>query len=150
MTSRSEVEIRPFRRRDLARVREIEDASFPRDPYPNEFFLDLFENCGRLFFIAKHSGRIAGYVVTCTGKRDAEIVSIAVDPLHRGAGVGKALMRHTLAIVKRAGIERVLLMVRVKNAAAIGFYGGFGFRRTGRVSGYYGRGGDALRMQKKL
>ena len=83
MTSRSEVEIRPFRRRDLARVREIEDASFPRDPYPNEFFLDLFENCGRLFFIAKHSGRIAGYVVTCTGKRDAEIVSIAVDPLHR-------------------------------------------------------------------
>ena len=150
MTSRSEIRIRPFQRRDLPRLRRIEDESFPKDAYPDEFFLDLFENCGKLFFIAKQRGRIAAYMVTCTAGRRAEIVSIAVGRAHRGAGIGRALMRHTLARLRRDGVATVSLMVRVKNAAAIAFYRGFGFRRAGRVHNYYGRGGDAARMRKRL
>jgi [ribosomal protein S18]-alanine N-acetyltransferase len=145
-----DIQIRAFRRRDLARVVAIEAASFRADAYSKELFLELFADCARLFFVARCSGRIAGYIVTCAGGERAEVVSIAVDPRYRGIGAGKALMRHTLARLKRAGVKRVLLMVRAANTAGLAFYRWFGFRRVGRVARYYGRGGDGVRMRRDL
>jgi ribosomal-protein-alanine acetyltransferase len=143
-----QIEVVRFQRRHLARVLQIEKASFPSEAYNRRMFLDLRRDCGDLFLVARRAGRLAGYMVTCTESGEAEIISIAVTPEARGAGVGTALMRQTLARLDEAGVKRAWLMVRTTGAETIRFYRGFGFRAAGRVEGYYQDGGAALRMRR--
>ena len=144
------VEIRPFLRRHLERVLTIENACFPREAYPRELFLELHRDCGRHFFVARKSRRIVGYAVASVGDQDAEIVSIAVLPDHRRAGVATALLRHILSRLPRARVGLLTLMVRTDNLAAIRFYRGFGFRAAGRIARYYEDRSDGLLMRKRL
>jgi len=142
--------IRLFRLADLDRLIEIERSSFPKTAYPRDLFLELFANCGELFFVATLGRATAGYAVTCTRLPRAELVSIAVDPFYRRQGVARHLLLHTIARLRRAGAVSLSLMVRARNVRAIALYRGFGFRRTGRVAGYYENGEDGLRMRLRL
>lgn len=144
------IRIEPFRRSQIRRILEIEKAAFPDDAYERELFVELHKKCGDLFLVAKESGRISGYIVTCVFRGIAEIVSIAVDPSSRNQGLGKALMRRTLRKLRSKGIRTVSLMVRSTNATGIGFYGRFGFRRVRRVANYYEDGGEGIRMRLRL
>jgi len=139
--------IRPFRLADLPRILKIESAAFSDDAYTPEMFMELNAECPDLFLIAKHSGRVVGYIVTAVEGRKAEVVSIAVDNKHRGIGIGKALMAHTLASLQASGVRRVHLTVRPSNQRAVRFYRSFGFVRTGRIARYYHDGSDALKMR---
>ena len=138
--------IRRFRPSDLARILELENASFPKAPYPRELFEDLYRDCGPLFLVAHSTGAIAGYMVTCVAGNRAEIVSVAVNPEQRRAGVASALMRVTLNRLRARGAAVVSLMVREKNAAARKFYDGVGFRRVRRIPRYYENGAGGIRM----
>jgi ribosomal-protein-alanine N-acetyltransferase len=137
-------------RRDLPRLLEIEREVFPEDAYSREMFLDLLDGCGELFLVARVEGVLAGYIVTCAGKRKAELISIATAAEHRRTGIGRALLMRTLEKLRAANVRRLELMVRAGNDAAIAFYRGFGFRRTGRVRRYYEDGADALEMVLRL
>jgi ribosomal-protein-alanine N-acetyltransferase len=134
--------IRRLAKSDLARLLRLEKRAFPEDAYPREFFLELLAECGDLFLIAEIDGALAGYVVACSN----ELVSIAVDVRFRRRGVGAALMRRVLQVLRSRGAPRVSLMVRVGNESAMAFYRRFGFKKTGRVRHYYEKGGDAFRM----
>jgi ribosomal-protein-alanine N-acetyltransferase len=131
------VEIRPFLRRHLDRVVEIERLCFAHDAYPADLFLDLYRENGELFFVARRSRRIVGYCVACVTGAEAEVVSVAVVPEHRGAGVGRALMRHTMTRLKRLRVRTLALMVRPENQDALRLYRRLGFRAVGRVPRYY-------------
>ena len=144
------IEIRRFERRHLERVLVIENACFARDAYPRELFLELHRECARHFFVALKARRIVGYAVTAAGEGEAEIVSIAVMPEHRRAGVATALLRHTISRLRRARVVRLALMVRPDNLAAIRFYRGLGFRAAGRIRRYYEDRSDGLVMRKRL
>ncbi len=144
------VRIEVFRAGQLRRVLEIEQASFPSDPYPAEVLRDLQGRCGELFLVARLGRRIAGYMVTWAGRGEAEIVSIAVDPALRRQGIGSRLLEESLERVRRAGVRRVHLMVREGSEGAIAFYERHGFRRAGRARGYYADGADAIRMSRPL
>jgi [ribosomal protein S18]-alanine N-acetyltransferase len=144
------IRIRRFRLADLDRLMQIERASFPKAAYEREFFLELYENCGRLFFVAVRGQSLAGYSVTCTKAPRAELVSIAVRHRYRRSGVAQALLRRTILRLREAGATRLSLMVRARNAGAIALYGSFGFRRTGRVARYYENGEDGVRMALEL
>jgi ribosomal-protein-alanine N-acetyltransferase len=91
-------------------------------------------------------------MVTCIGGRTAsgraELVSIAVDPRHRGKGIASVLMASTLRRLRRRGVVRVHLMVKVTNKIAIRFYEQYGFHKSRIVRGYYEDGADAWRMAK--
>ena len=141
------IQIRRFRPSHLRRILQIERDAFPLESYTRDMFMELYDCCGELFFVAKCAGRIAGYMVTCVRAKDAEIVSIAVDPKYRNGGVGKALMEHAFATLKAARVRRVTLTVRPTNRVAIRFYRGLGFTRVGRLAQYYPDGADALQMQ---
>lgn len=144
------VEIRPFLRRHLDRVLEIERGAFARHAYPRGLFLDLYRQCGPLFLVAKRARRIVGYAVTCSGGDTAEVVSIAVDQAYRNTGVATALMRDTIQRLKRARVRSLTLMVRVGNEAAIGLYRRLGFRPAGRIARYYEDRSDGLLMRRRL
>jgi ribosomal-protein-alanine N-acetyltransferase len=146
----SHIEIRPFHARDLARILEIEQASFGSDAWDRGLFLEYFRSCPELFLVARHGRRIGGYIITCAGPNEAELVSIAVDPLDRLRGLGRAMLDATLAQLRLRRAGTWWLMVETSNDAAIRFYESYGFLRKGRTKRYYGAGRDAWRMKFKL
>lgn len=58
---------------------------------------------------------------------------IAVDPNLRRAGVGSALIEHTIAAARDGGFERMSLHVWADNKRALAFYRAQGFRMQARA-----------------
>jgi ribosomal-protein-alanine N-acetyltransferase len=146
--------IRLLRLSDLDRILQIEHASFGDDAYDRNLFADFYHKCGELFLVAVRGRNVCGYMLTCTGGRSptgrAELVSVAVDPRRRGKGIASALMDSTLRRLRRRGIVRLTLTVKVTNRVAIRFYEGYGFARSRIVRRYYEDGADGFRMAKSL
>jgi ribosomal-protein-alanine N-acetyltransferase len=139
-----------FTPRHLRRLLEIEREVFPEDAYARELFLELYADCGALFFIAHCAGEVAGYSVACASKRKAELVSIGVDPRFRGRGIGSALLGRTIRALQAQSVLSLELAVRVGNRQAITFYAHRSFERVARIRRYYEDGGDAFRMVLRL
>lgn len=74
---------------------------------------------------------------------EAELLRIAVDPAHRGEGLGRTLLEACQQALAGEGIARCFLEVRVSNAAAIQLYRTCGWKPSGLRSGYYPDGEDA-------
>ena len=150
MDLESRIDVRPARRRDLTPVTDIEAASFGRHAWPEQAFVELFDKCPELFFIARTSRRIAGYSIACVERSRAELISIAVRPEFRGRGVARALIEETIAIVQQHGIVAMRLMVELGNDDAIALYRRLGFVRLRTVPNYYGNGRNGWRMELLL
>ena len=101
-------------------------------------------------FLAEEGGQVCGYGCLIVLFEDAELANIAVAPIHRGKGAGKALMESMHEKAKALGAERMLLEVRVSNTNAIGLYEKYGYQRYGIRENYYPDGEDAYLMQKTL
>ncbi len=146
--------IRLFRLADLDRILVIEHASFGIDAYDRNLFAEFHHKCGELFLVALHGRSICGYSVACIGGRStstrAELVSIAVDPKRRGKGIASALMDSTLRRLRRRGVTRFSLTLKVNNQTAIRFYKRYGFQNGRIVRQYYEDGADGRQMVKIL
>ncbi len=75
---------------------------------------------------------------------EAEILTLAVAPPSRRAGLGAALLRAAMRHAGRVGARTMFLEVAVTNGAARALYASFGFREAGLRRGYYIDGTDAL------
>jgi ribosomal protein S18 acetylase RimI-like enzyme len=75
---------------------------------------------------------------------EAELLRIAVDPAHRGRGLGQALLEACQRDLAAEGMKDLFLEVRAANAPAIRLYGACGWVRCGLRQGYYPDGEDAL------
>jgi ribosomal-protein-alanine N-acetyltransferase len=144
------IEIRRFRLSDLDRIEAIEIASFGNDAYERNLFADFFHKCGDLFLVVERRSAVCGYIVTCIRGERAELVSIAVDPGSRGKGAASALMESTLRRLRRRGVARLVLMVRVTNAPARRFYEKYGFRKVRLAPRYYEDDTDGVLMSRSL
>lgn len=88
------------------------------------------------------SGRKAemgGFILSRLTPPDAEVLTFAVDPARRGAGVGRALLDRHLENLERGGARLVFLEVSDDNAAALKLYARAGFKEIGRRENYYQR-----------
>jgi ribosomal protein S18 acetylase RimI-like enzyme len=87
-------------------------------------------------------------MITCTraDSTAAEVISLAVDPKSRGKGAASALMASSLRRVRRRGISRTGLIVKVTNHPARRFYEKWEFTKVRRIKGYYEDGTDGIRM----
>ena len=91
-----------------------------------------------IVLVAERNGAVLGY--TYAGVEGFDYMSlrgpagvlhdIVVDPLHRGAGVGRELLRATLAALAARGVPRVLLSTAERNEPAQRLFARAGFRRT--------------------
>lgn len=145
----SEFTIRRFRLSDMDRILEIERTIFPRDAYDRNLFAEYFHTCGELFLVLVSCGNICGYMLTCIRPRP-EIVSIAVQPAERRKGAASLLLKSTIRRLRLRRIDRLNLMVRVRNRAARNFYAKYGFLKIRVVRHYYEDGADGFLMSKNL
>lgn len=85
---------------------------------------------------------------------EAEVLTLAVSPSARRAGVGRTLVEAAAGLAAQSGAEMMFLEVAVDNTAALALYEAAGFVTAGRRRAYYDRGGsdrvDALVLRLDL
>jgi ribosomal-protein-alanine N-acetyltransferase len=100
-----------------------------------------------VFLLEEEGGFLLGRVIA----DEAELLTIAVAPVARRAGIGRRLVRGFLAEAARRGAVTAFLEVADTNAPAIALYRAAGFAASGRRKGYYtlpeGGAVDAIVMQ---
>jgi ribosomal-protein-alanine N-acetyltransferase len=84
-----------------------------------------------------------GFILARAIGDEAEVLTVAVAPALRRAGLGAALVKAAAETARRAGAEALFLEVAVDNTAALALYDRTGFERVGFRPGYYRRAGSA-------
>ncbi len=84
-------------------------------------------------------GRLGGFILSRLLPPDAEVLTFAVDPARRGAGLGRMLLDKHLDTLERGGARLVFLEVADDNEAALKLYARAGFKEIGRRENYYQR-----------
>lgn len=103
--------------------------------------------------VARIEGAIAGFIVISIAVDDAEVLTLAVDGVHRRRGVASAVLERAMADASMRGAETLYLEVGVRNDGARALYKQLGFVRAGRRPNYYTTPEgleDALVMKRSL
>lgn len=140
-------EIGPVRWRELPAVARLQRRSFrPALAYRLTTLATLRVWPAARFLVAREGGAVVGCAIGDRHLGDARIVNLAVDPVARRRGVGRALLAALEAALPGGD---VILMVEEDNAAARALYAGSGYEPAGRAAHYYGRGRHGLWMRKR-
>lgn len=134
----------PFPTVDAAHLAAIHAEAFAA-PWGEAALSELLAAPG-VFAVAEDDGFILIRVVV----DEAEILTLAVRPTARRAGLGVRLVEAAVVRAAALGAERMFLEVAEGNAAARALYARSGFVEMGRRRGYYshadGRREDALTL----
>lgn len=137
---------------DLDRIMEVMEAAF--DPVYGEAWTrpqveDALVMPNTHYLLAGPDGRApgggrnaAGFVLSRGAADEEELLLIAVDPAHRGRGIGTALLERFFAEARARGAQRLFLEMREGNPAE-SLYRRHGFASVGRRKAYYRRGTGA-------
>lgn len=104
------------------------DADTLRTHIANDLTLGLFDG-----------GALRGFAVLRRAADQADIVTIAVDPALRGAGLGRRLLNDAEVAARAAGVTLIFLEVAVDNVAATALYKQAGYVPIGTRPAYYKR-----------
>jgi ribosomal-protein-alanine N-acetyltransferase len=139
--------------RDSKRLSQLHGASFHRGWGEGEFEQMLRER-NTLVHRLRQGRNIIGFAVSRKAADEAEILSIAVDPRHRGRGLSRNLLLTHLGYLAGRGVRTVYLEVEENNKPARQLYTRAGFVVNGRRERYYkqhdGEPLDALLMRRDL
>lgn len=122
--------------RDAAKLAQLHAASFHRGWGEAEFEAMLSQ--GNTLVHRLRAGRkIIGFAASRLAADEAEILSIAIAPSHRGRGLSRQLLLTHLGHLAGRGIARVFLEVEENNQPARRLYERAGFLIVGRRERYY-------------
>lgn len=158
------VELRDAIARDLARIYDIERASyatpwslksFEREltlPFSKIFVASLRDEDSRKQTQKDEDIRVplVGFLCRWLVADECHILNVAVDPEYRRHGVGIHMMRNTIAEASSKHAECVTLEVRRANLPARQLYRKLGFEERRLRKHYYGPGEDAIVMELTL
>ena len=148
--------IRRAAHEDLIPVIEINLKTLP-EHYSDYFYEELLKDCPEAFLVAESDGKVVGYVICkiehgfSNFKRlgfvkKAHLVSIAILPDSRRAGLGTALVEEAINGVNLRSCHEFYLEVRCSNERAVTMYEKLGFSVRSRQDSYYRDGEDAFIM----
>ncbi len=125
-------------------------AAFPESrPWSAEEFSTLMARPETILVEARD-----GFAIGRLLFEEAELLSLAVAPAARRAGLGRRLLAQFETEAKGRGATRALLEVAEGNLAALTLYRGAGWRESARRKAYYPRPNrpaeDALILEKRL
>jgi len=87
---------------------------------------------------------LGGMILARVAADEAEVLTLAVAPAVRRAGIAAALLRESAITAAALGATAMFLEVSVANTAARAAYHSAGFQPAGRRRAYYPDGSDAL------
>jgi [ribosomal protein S18]-alanine N-acetyltransferase len=94
-------------------------------------------NAGYDCWVAGHGDSVIGYAVLMIALDEAHLLNFAVAGPWQRRGIGRAFLRHLVAVAKAAGCGIVYLEVRPSNAGARHLYRSEGFQQIAIRPGYY-------------
>jgi ribosomal-protein-alanine N-acetyltransferase len=148
------VRLRAITKADMPAIMALEQDLFPEDAWTPEMFAGEFSQPAsrRLYLVAEEGNALVGYAgMMFTGGKQADVVTLAVDPARWGEGTGSALLSALVDTAAGRGCTEVLLEVRKDNPRARRLYLRHGFTEIGIRRGYYQPSGvDAVVMRKEL
>lgn len=121
---------------DVPTVALIEQDCFS-EPWSEQGFLEGMNNSAVLLAAEDDNGNVIGYIGMYVMKPEGEITNVAVSKDVRGRGTGEALVAAMQQWATEHGVERIVLEVRVSNAAAIHVYEKKGFVTIGARKSFY-------------
>ena len=145
--------IRPATKSDASLVQALDARTFGASSFPIDYFVQGVDIFGRGYFCSTSDDAVSGYAIVC---RDAEapsrghVMSVAVSADYRQQGIGEALTRHGLDVLRYLGCHEAELTVAPANEGAIALYSKLGFRKTDYLPSYFGDGADRNLMQIRL
>lgn len=151
--------------RDIPEMARVEAAAFPHEPWTEaSFWSELAGRPRRSYVVAvgpdpsgapdRPGSPLLGQAGLDLGGDVADVMTIAVDPVARGRGVGAALLEALHARALGSGATGVMLEVRADNERARRLYDTRGYALVHTRRGYYRTAGapavDALVLRKEL
>jgi len=149
------VDYRRYAPGDFPQLYEIEEQCFrPPQRFSRRYMRELVGAASAATWIAEEAGRLGGFAIVDWSREAGETVAylqtIEVDPLQRGRGIARELLRRAESSAAAAGASLIWLHVDEQNHAAIRLYQSNGYLCKGREDGYYGRSRAALIYSKTL
>ena len=141
--------IRPMMAEDVDEVARIEAGAFTT-PWAATTFESLLESRGLVVLVVEApNAPVAGYAVLWCFADEGELANIAVDPPHRGRGLGALLLDAVLDRARARGVRKLHLEVRESNHQAEGMYLRRGFEVVAVRTGYYDSPREDARVMMK-
>ena len=134
--SRAPVTVRAMWPADIPDVMRIERQSFGM-PWQESTFRALMRRPSASLLTAEADGAVVGFAVLWFTEDEGELGDLAVDPGHRGHGIGRTLLDRSIEETRLRGARTLYLEVRESNDAARALYETAGFDPVGRRPGYY-------------
>lgn len=135
---------------NLIRTAHVEDLDRILNMYREGFFPEL-KSCTLeryldhdLVFVALIAEEVIGFLHATPMGTIYELHAIFVDLPHRGAGLGRLLLKQLLDQLRELKVEQLWLEVSEKNEYAVRLYQTLGGQVNGRRDRYYKDGSDAL------
>ena len=126
---------------DIPAVALLETRSYASDHWSEESFWGELAG-GHVYRVAETDGAIVGYAGLSVIGDDGNLQTVAVDPEHRGNGIGGQLVDVLLSSAREQGLRAVELEVASRNLPARHLYEVRGFVEVGLRRGYYAADGD--------
>ena len=117
-------------------IAQLETVCF-HDPWSEASIRSELDNDLSLWLVAMEDDRLLGYVGSQTVLGWTDMMNVAVAPEARRRGVGEALIRRLMEMLRERKCECLTLEVRASNAGAIALYEKLGFTEVGRRKNYY-------------
>lgn len=147
----------PVRALDLDRAARLHREAFEpmgERGWTRQDIAGLLGSPGISGFLLTEAGTDIGMAICRVVAGEAELLAVAVDPLHRRRGAARRLLGAVIERVRAADARTLFLEVGADNPGALALYGSMGFGTVGRRAGYYPRRGrpaaDALVMRLNL
>ncbi len=107
------------------------------DPWPVEAIAPELHNPLSAWLVAVEDDEVIGYIGSQSVPPEADVMNVAVHPVHRRRGIARELLERLLAALVEKGITSLALEVRASNAPAIALYEHMGFKQVGLRKNYY-------------
>jgi len=131
---------------DAALMAVIHATSFT-PPWDEAAMAQFIASPGALCLIGAAAEIVAapsGLLIARRAADEAELLTLAVAPPCRRAGLGRALLKQAIADLRASGARQLFLEVDEGNEAALALYRAFGAHPVGRRPGYYESGANAV------
>jgi ribosomal protein S18 acetylase RimI-like enzyme len=125
--------LRPATAADVPRLAELVQAAYghyverlgePPRPMTDDYAEVLRRH---RVTVASHAREIVGLIVFGPDEEGFVIDNVAVDPSHRGTGVGRALLEHAEEEARRAGFDSIYLYTHERMTENLALYERLGY-----------------------